>query len=131
MAKLLGDTHNVSILFLGNSLIGEAVDHHLSSELLKELLKKEVTIEKVVPDGSDLPVWYFILKNDFIKHGYRPHFVIIGFAWDNALCDQNKINELYLSEISSCFGDVPMLYHFGLKKVEQIIGFMAGKFSSV
>jgi len=130
MAAHFADSNSLRVLFLGNSLIGEAIDQQNIKKLLKDLLKKDIVVEKVVPDGSDLSMWNFLFKNEFIGPGLRPDIIVIGFAWDNALCDQEKIDELYLSEIPISLEDLPILYDFGLKKPEEILGFLTGKLSS-
>jgi hypothetical protein len=127
----IDSTKGTSILFLGNSLIGEAIDAKSCTDHLQKLTMKNPSIFKIVPDGSDLPTWYFILKNKFIKRSVSPNLIVIGFAWNNALCDQMKMDGLYLAEFPCKLTDLPILYSFGLNKPEPILEFISGKASGI
>jgi hypothetical protein len=131
IADEIGAHKGPSILFLGNSLIGEATDIHIYSQVLNQQPGRNVACYKIVPDGSDLPTWYFILKNKFASRNIFPKMVIVGFAWNNALCDQMKMDGLYLAEFPCKLTNLPILYSFGLNKPEPILEFISGKTSGI
>jgi hypothetical protein len=131
IAQQIGSSKGSSILFLGNSLIGEAIDEQLCSQSFKEYGNTKLIIEKIVPDGSDLPMWYFILQNEFIQRNLLPKNVVIGFAWHNAFSDFTKTDGLYLADFVCRLRDLPKLYSFGLKTPEELLEFVFGRASSM
>ena len=125
-------TEKQSLLFIGNSLIGEAIDTSiLRSILSKNNRYKSFAIERIVPDGTGLLDWYFILKNFFVMPNKIPDMVIIGFAWKNSLSDQYPINQVRLADFACKMIDLPELSDFGLNSIEGKTEFIVAKISSI
>ena len=66
-----------AILFLGNSLIGNALD----LKAFDQQANLNMSSYKVIPDGTSLWDWSCIIKNSFIDEKRLPEVVVIGYAW--------------------------------------------------
>jgi hypothetical protein len=130
-SKSFADSKYSKILFVGNSLIGEAVDASLMTSILNNKITKKIKIAKAVPDGSDLPEWYFLIKNNFIKKNCIPDIIIIGFAWNNAFSDKNGVDHVRLAGSYCNISDIAEISDMGMKGSEKYLEFLLSKLSSV
>lgn len=124
------DTNITTIMFIGNSILGEAVDARMiESNMGKDDLRK-YEIEKITPDGTNLYDWYFILKNN-ITDSKAPDIVVIGFAWDDALQDENELNIVRLGGEFCTIKNIKELSEMGVHGFEMYGDFMLSKVSEV
>lgn len=128
--RLKGDKPT-KILFLGNSLIGEALDQDYFEEEVTLNGHADLRVEKFVPDGTDLIDWYFIYKNYFIKNSTTPDIVFFGFAWEGFLSDQQNINPVRLGSFGANWLDLFELYELGLDDLGGASEFILAKLSNV
>jgi hypothetical protein len=111
-----------AILFLGNSLIGNAID-------LKSFNKQadlKMTSYMVVPDGTSLWDWFCIVKNDFINKKRLPETIIMGYAWQQAAPVPERLGGFFCS-----IKDLPELIHKGMSNNSDIIEFLVSKLSKL
>ena len=66
-----------AVLFLGNSLMGNALDLNAFSEHASQ----KISSYKVVPDSTSLWDWSCIIQNNFIDKNSIPKVVVLGYAW--------------------------------------------------
>jgi hypothetical protein len=130
IAERIGNSDARSILLVGNSLIGEAIDISMLKAKIAYPDRPGIIIEKVVQDGTELTDWYFILKNHFLRVNRIPDVVFIGFAWENVR-DQNSIPETRLAEFACALGDLPELLRLGLNDVDGVSRFALARCSSI
>jgi hypothetical protein len=130
ISKRIGEAKGTAILFMGNSLIGEAIDKETIKAGLLCDTTKPMVIEKVVPDGTQLPDWYFIFKNRLAGAGRSPDVIIIGFAWKNALQDGGEVSTRIIN-FACRFNDIADLSRFGIRGPERTSEFFLSKLSSV
>lgn len=74
--------NNRSILFLGNSLMGHALNLAQFQKRIPGKTSDSIVSYKVVPDGTSIWDWYCIVKNNFSKPEYAPDFLVVGIAWE-------------------------------------------------
>ena len=70
--------NNNTVLFLGNSLMENALD----LEAFDEQVNLNMSSFKVVPDGTSLWDWSCIVKNSFVDKGQLPKVLVLGYAWE-------------------------------------------------
>jgi hypothetical protein len=129
MAERIQKYKGLRILFLGNSLIGEAID----TEIIRRGLANDTAtplVEKAVPDATQLPDWYFISKNTFLNREGIPDLLIVGFAWNGAFLDGGAVNDKIIE--SAChLSDFPQLCRFGIRGFEKTSEAILCRLSSV
>ncbi|MCB2173662.1 hypothetical protein KQH41_00190 [bacterium] len=109
------------VLFLGNSLINEAVD----TALLEKELGRPVKVYKITPDGTTVWDWYFILNNEFFARGIYPDYLVVGFAW-GLLSDQAERDPAELAAHFTRLADLPKLVGFGLGGIGEVSEYLLG-----
>jgi len=129
ISRRLDEAPGRCVLFLGNSLSLHGVDAALVAESLKD-----VTVDRVIPVGTDVTDWIYIYRRYFGNVDRNPDVVVVGFvrhhvrdlkppkrirrlgrhflSFDNEMeiftedvHDYDDRAELVLSQVSSCFGD--------------------------
>lgn len=112
------------IVFVGNSLINEAVD----PVVIEKTLQEKFLVSVITPDGTSLWDWYFIIKNLFNEKDIAPDYIIVGFAWEllsTRFAAEPERLGAYFAELN----DLPELFRFGMKDFSQICRFFLGKAS--
>lgn len=109
----MNESNSKNILFMGNSLIGDGIDPlYFQSELAKKGMM-DVGVHKIVPDGTNLLDWYYILKNNLFPKKIVPDLIFIGYAW-NQLEDNHAIDHIRLGAHFCNLKDFPELTELGL-----------------
>jgi hypothetical protein len=126
----LDTAKGTTILFMGNSLVGEGIDRDLIREDLSQNGKGPMWAGKVVPDATGLADWYFIYKNLFLNKRHIPKIMVIGFAWRNALQD-GAIPSTRIIHFACRFSDLSELSLFGITGPEKTSEFFLAKASFV
>ena len=111
---------NDAVLFLGNSLIGNAVD---LSEFDRQA-NLNTSSYKVVPDGTSLWDWTCIVKNSFIDKGRLPKAVILGYAWGQGEPVPSRLGGFFCN-----IRDLPNLRSMGMSNSSDILEFLFSKLS--
>jgi Na+-translocating ferredoxin:NAD+ oxidoreductase RnfA subunit len=109
---------NNAILFLGNSLLGNALD-------LTEFDKQanlNMSSYKVVPDGTSLWDWSCIIKNNFINKEQLPKVVVIGYAWEQVKPVPSRLGGFFCS-----IRDLPNLTSLGMNSSSDVLDFLFSK----
>ena len=110
-----------NILFLGNSLINEAVDiDQLNKELSVDFLVKKIT-----PDGTSLWDWNMIMRNNLFAADKQLDYLVIGFAW-GLLNDDYRPNPSRLGGYFSGLSDGPLLFDYGMTDFAELSEFVIG-----
>jgi hypothetical protein len=110
-----------SILFLGNSLINEAVDvGQLSVEL-----NDTYHLNKITPDGTSIWDWSMISKNQLFDSNAEIDYLVIGFAW-GLLNDDYQPNPSRLGGYFAKLSDLSLLMKYGMNEFAQISEFFIG-----
>jgi hypothetical protein len=117
------ENDNETVLFIGSSLVGNAVDQSLFSDLMGQYGISDIEGYKIVPDASSLWDWYCIVKNDFSKRNDYPGVIVSGFAW-GLLSDQERPMPSRLGGHLCNIDDLPDLYDSGLQNNEDIIEYL-------
>lgn len=132
IAAKLGADSNFTVLLIGNSLIAEATDEKVLAEAVSRCAGRRVSIYKVIPDGTNLTDWYFILKNYFIKNKSIPDLIITNFAWNNALTDLQQFpDHVRLAGFACNLRDIPELHSMGMGGIDTTMEFVVAHFSSI
>lgn len=118
-AKYISESKTKSVLFIGNSLVGNAVNMDQFVGKMRTLNNGGVGGYKMVPDASSLWDWYCIVKNTFTEQSQYPEVIVNGFAWW-ALSDQERPEPSRLGGYFCSINDIPDLYESGLKDVGDI-----------
>lgn len=113
---------NNAVLFLGNSLIGNA----LNLDEFDKQMNMKVSSYKVVPDGTSLWDWYCIVKNNFINNDRLPKVVVVGYAWRQAPPVSTRLGGFFCST-----KDLPELISFGMWGGADVIEFLFSKASKL
>lgn len=130
IASKLGATKN-TVLFLGNSLINDAVNPAFFNRTYSILNGESPrNVGKITPDGTSLSDWYCIYRNFIDTQRHPPNIVILGFAWGQ-LSDQYPVNPARLGGLFCSFQDLHPLDTTDLSKYENILAFTAGVVSHV
>lgn len=117
--KIAG-SNKKSVLFLGNSLTGNAINPDVFTESASESGVGNVNAYKFVPDATAIWDWYCIVKNEFTANNEYPDVVINGFAWW-LLSDQERPEPSRLGGYFCDISDITDLYQSGMKDQEDII----------
>jgi hypothetical protein len=110
-----------NILFVGNSLINEAVD----VEQLNKSLDERYYVNKITPDGTSLWDWNMILTNNILEANVELDYLVIGFAW-GLLSDDYQPNASRLGGYFAEIGDLPTLYRYGMSDFAEVSEFLIG-----
>jgi len=118
-----GDALTKSVIFMGNSLIGNAVDTTQFDKKINSQWNIRIKTNKVVPDGTNIWDWYCLSKTnqEFIKSNLSA--LVIGFAWDE-LKDYQSINPSRLAGHFCSLSDLPDLIHMGMNSPTTIIEYI-------
>ncbi|MES9859548.1 MAG: hypothetical protein ABW157_02930 [Candidatus Thiodiazotropha sp. LLP2] len=114
------------VLFLGNSLINEAVDVNQLSKSLSD----QYLVNKITPDATSLWDWNMILKNQVLATEAKLDYLVIGFAW-GLLSDQYNPNPSRLGGYFSELSDVVMLNKYGMNSFAAFSEFIFGSMSKL
>jgi len=123
-------TDGTSILFLGNSLIGDGINAEIVKTELGKMNDFSVIVGKIVPDGTNLLEWYYIIKNKILPKRVNPDVLVIGYAW-NQLADNHAIFPMRLGAHFCEFSDLSELFDFGLTDVNGQSKFLISKLSTI
>jgi hypothetical protein len=118
-----------TMVFLGNSLINNAINQNLFSDQLKINNCSDVFLVKITPDDTSLWDWYYIYKHNLIIP-HCPDLLIVGFAGPH-LSDQLKPVPRRLAGFFCTFEDLPELIGFGMKSTTDILDFIVGSISQI
>jgi hypothetical protein len=111
-----------AILFLGNSLIGNAID----LTAFNEQANLDMPAYMAVPDGTSLWDWYCIVKNIFIDKDRLPKVIVIGYAWGQGMPVPSRLGGFFCD-----MDDLPDLFSMGMSNSSDIIEFMVSKVSTI
>jgi hypothetical protein len=114
------------ILFLGNSLINEAVD----VDQLSNKLSGRYLVDKITPDATSLWDWNMIMKNRVFASGADIDYLVIGFAW-GLLADEYRPNPSRLGGYFTGLADSVLLYDYGMRSFAQYSEFLLGWMSKL
>jgi hypothetical protein len=126
----LTNEESTRILFLGNSLIGDGINISEFKSIYKQNGNGPIAVSKVVPDGTNLMDWYYIVKNKIINKKNELDMLILGFGW-NQLEDHHVIFPIRLGAHFCKLSDIPELLEFGLTDFGDQVEFVIAKASSV
>ena len=113
---------NDAVLFLGNSLIGNAVD----LTAFDEQANLNMSSYMVVPDGTSLWDWSCIVKHSFIDKERLPKVIVIGYAWDQGEPVPSRLGGFFCN-----MDDLPDLISMGMSNSSDIIEFLVSKVSTI
>ncbi len=122
-AQKISDNKNETVLFLGNSLVGNALNTDVFSESVSKLGLTNTNAYKFVPDATVIWDWYCIVKNEFTGSDKYPDVIINGFAWWQ-LSDQERPEPGRLGGYFCEVSDIADLYSSGMNKDEDIIKYL-------
>ena len=125
----INNSNKKTVLFVGNSLIGNAINEELFSRDFAGTEKKDADVYKMVPDGTDIWDWYCIAKNKFTGNRL-PGLLINGFAWLQ-LSDEEKPDPSRLAGDFCGVRDLPDLYQMGLSDTEDVMEYLLAGGSSI
>lgn len=113
---------NGGVLFLGNSLLGNALD---LTEFDKQANLK-MSSYKVVPDSTSLWDWTCIVKNGFIDNNRLPKVIVIGYAWEQVGPVPSRLGGFFCG-----IKDLPELISLGMRNSSDILEFLFSKVSKL
>ena len=110
--------HPPALLFLGNSLTGNAVD----TETFSRLSGLKLNVYMAVPDSTSLWDWYCIIDHTFVSQGAIPEVVVIGYAWGRTPPVPQRLGGFFCR-----MEDLPVLYRLGMNHFDQIMDFIVAR----
>ena len=111
-----------AILFLGNSLMGNALD----LKAFDQQANLNMAYFKVIPDGTSLWDWSCIIKNSFIDEKRLPDVVVIGYAWAQVGPVSTRLGGFFCS-----VKDLPELINLGMSDSSDVLEFLVSKVSKL
>jgi hypothetical protein len=113
------------IAFLGNSLTRYGLDEAAWTSAMAKLKSPVGSVAKLVPDDTTMPDWYYVALNSFIRPGYQPEALILGFSL-NQLTDE-RIEASRLGAYFCDLGNVPELFANDLNGLAPKVDFLLGR----
>ena len=123
IARDILNSNKKSILFLGNSLINEAINSDVILRNIESNIQSIYTIDKITPDGTSLYDWHFLYKKYFNSDNISPNTVFVGFAWDE-LSDQTHHSMVRLGAYYCEIDDLILLHDIQPLNSERIADFL-------
>ena len=115
-----------TILFLGNSLTGRAVNLEQFETVLKNNRINHYAAYKVVPDSTSIWDWYCIVKNNFFIEGYAPDFLVIGVAWEREKPIPSRLGTHFCG-----ISDLDDLIGLGMNNSSEILEYLVASASKL
>lgn len=109
-----------SVLFLGNSLMGNALD----LAAFDEQSQTGMSSYKAVPDGTSLWDWSCIVNGSFIDEGKKPGIIVIGYAWEQVGPVPSRLGGFFCDVT-----ELPDLVRLGMNNGSDVFEFLAAKVS--
>lgn len=113
---------NDAVLFLGNSLIGNA----LNLAEFDEQANLHMPLYKIVPDSTSLWDWSCIVKNSFIDKASLPKVVVIGYAWEQVRPVPSRLGGFFCD-----IYDLDSLINLGMGDASDVLEFLLSKVSKL
>jgi len=113
-----------SVLFLGNSLIGNAINLKQFDKEITNGSSRSVVAYKVVPDGTSFWDWYCIFKNNFADGKSAPRTIVIGFAWEKEKPEPSRLAGHFCG-----LSDLPDLIELGMDDSSDVFEYIAASTS--
>jgi hypothetical protein len=121
---------NNTVLFLGNSLLGNAVNLELFVKDIKQVMSDGVAAYKVTLDATALWDWYCIVKNNFADSDYAPQSLVVGFAWEQ-LGDIERPRPSRLASHFCGIKDLPDLVKLGMNSPSDVLEYLVASISKL
>lgn len=122
------DDVDETVLVMGNSLIGNAVDINKLEKALSQASTKQFAAYKVVPDSTSLWDWNCITKHNFAASQDSPDTIIIGFAWGQ-LYNKKEIRPSRLAAYFCTVPDLLDLYQHGMRRSSDVLEYLVASTS--
>jgi len=124
----LGNTSQSSLVFVGNSLTGDAVNLAQFNERINNHPGNLVQAYKITPDATSIWDWYCIVSNNFTHTHTAPNVVVIGFGWEQ-LSDSEIPRPSRLATHFCSMKDLPELVSLGMKDTSDIFEYISASAS--
>src|SRR5918997_704782 len=104
-----GHQHLLRVLFIGNSMTRHGVEPEIIEREMSAQGTAPLRIERVFPDASALPDWYYAFKRFFDAPQRAPDVLVICFAAGD-LQDSLPVHSWRLAQYYTTFSDVPEVF---------------------
>jgi hypothetical protein len=117
------------VLFIGNSMTRYGVDASTFEREMQAQGIGPLRVEKVFPDATGLPDWYYAFKHYFVDAGHLPDVLIVGFAARD-LQDDYAVEPTRLARYYSSSRDIPELFSRDVLDFDGRVEFLLSSLSS-
>jgi hypothetical protein len=117
------------VLFIGNSMTRYGVDASTFEREMKAQGVGPLRVEKVFPDATGLPDWYYAFKHYFVDAGHLPDVLIVGFA-SKDLQDDYAVEPTRLARYYSSSRDMPEIFSRDVLDFDSRVQFLLSSVSS-
>jgi hypothetical protein len=117
------------VLFIGNSMTRYGVDTGTFEREMQAQGIGPLRVEKVFPDATGLPDWYYAFKHYFVDAGHLPDVLIVSFAARD-LQDDYAVEPTRLARYYSSSRDIPEVFSRDVLDFDGRVEFLLSSISS-
>lgn len=129
ISQNMTEGEGLRVLFIGNSMTRYGVDTNTFERELQAQGVGPLRVEKVFPDATGLPDWYYAFKHYFVDAGHLPNVLIVGFAAKD-LQDDYAVEPTRLARYYSSTRDIPEIFSQDVRDFDGRVGFLLSSLSS-
>lgn len=115
--------HLLRVLFIGNSMTRYGVEPEIVERGMAAQGIAPLRIERVFPDASALPDWYYAFKRFFDAPARAPDVLVVCFA-ANDLQDSQPVHSWRLAQYYTNLGDVPEVFREDIRDFDSRAEFL-------
>ena len=115
--------HLLRVLFIGNSMTRYGVEPEIVEREMSAQGVAPLRIERVFPDATALPDWYYAFKRYFDAPTRAPDVLVVCFA-ANDLQDSQPIHSWRLAQYYTNLGDVPEIFREDIRDFDSRAEFL-------
>jgi hypothetical protein len=129
ISRSMTEGQGTRVLFIGNSMTRYGVDANTFEREMQAQGVGPLRIEKVFPDATGLPDWYYAFKHYFVETNHLPDVLIVGFAAKD-LQDDYAVEPTRLARYYSNSRDIPEVFSEDVKDFDGRVEFLLSSISS-
>lgn len=122
-ARLAGGDGLLRVLFIGNSMTRYGVEPEIVEREMSAHGVAPLRLERVFPDATALPDWYYAFKRYFDAPRRAPDVLVVCFA-ANDLQDSQPIHSWRLAQYYTTFADVPEVFREDIRDFDSRAEFL-------
>jgi len=129
ISKRLAQGEGFRLLFIGNSMTRYGVEPDIVAREITAQGIAPLRIERVFPDATALPDWYYAFQHYFVAPARAPDVLVVCFA-NNDLQDNVPVQSWRLAQYYTGLRDVPEVFREDLRDFDSRAEFLLSDFSA-